>query len=56
MWTKRLRIAGMTCGSCADLVEGALRKIGAEGKADLSIQTVRVEYNEAVVSSSIEER
>ncbi|AFH62828.1 CopZ [Paenibacillus mucilaginosus K02] len=46
----------MTCDSCADLVEGALRKIGTEGKADLSIQTVRVEYNEAVVSSSIEER
>ncbi|MCZ8520296.1 MULTISPECIES: heavy-metal-associated domain-containing protein [Paenibacillus] len=40
----------MTCGSCADSVEGALRSAGAEGHVDLAGQTVRVEYDEDRVS------
>ncbi|AEI43542.1 cation transporter [Paenibacillus mucilaginosus] len=39
----------MTCESCADSVEGALRNIGAEGQVDLASQTVRVEYDESRV-------
>nr|WP_275422444.1 heavy-metal-associated domain-containing protein [Paenibacillus mucilaginosus] len=44
-----MRVAGMTCESCADSVEGALRNIGAEGQVDLASQTVRVEYDESRV-------
>jgi copper chaperone len=45
-----LKVAGMTCESCADSVVGALRNIGAEGHVDLAGQTVTVDYDEQQVS------
>jgi copper chaperone len=45
-----LKVAGMTCESCADSVEGAVRGIGAVAHADVPGQTVTVEYDENKVS------
>lgn len=45
-----LKVAGMTCGGCADSVEGALRNIGAEGHANLEQQSVTVQYDESKVT------
>lgn len=45
-----LKVAGMTCGQCADSVVGVLRNIGAEGHVDLENQQVTVQYDESRVS------
>lgn len=45
-----IKVAGMTCGHCADAVVGALRNIGAQGHVNLEGQTVIVQYDEKQVS------
>lgn len=61
MRTETLRVRGMSCSHCVQSVEGALKKIGAEGKADLASGSVQVRYDETKVSleaikSAIEEQ
>jgi copper chaperone len=41
-----LNVQGMSCGHCVNSVEGALKKLGANAKVDLSSGTVAVEYDE----------
>lgn len=45
-----LNVQGMSCGHCASAVEGALKKIGVQGKVDLGAKTVTVEYDNAKTS------
>jgi copper chaperone len=45
-----LKVAGMTCGQCADSVVGALRNIGAKGHVNLEGQSVVIQYDEQQVS------
>lgn len=45
-----LQVEGMSCGHCASSVEGAVKKLGAQGKVDLGAKTVTVEYDEAATT------
>ncbi|OPH48285.1 copper resistance protein CopZ [Paenibacillus ferrarius] len=50
MQTVTLKVAGMSCGHCVNSVEGAVKKLGALGKVDLSGGSVTVDFDEAKVS------
>ncbi|WP_425452735.1 cation transporter [Ammoniphilus oxalaticus] len=45
-----LKVDGMSCDHCVQTVEGALRKLGANGKVNLVEKTVAVDYDEAKLS------
>jgi copper chaperone len=45
-----LKVEGMSCGHCVNAVEGAVRKLGASGKADLQAKSVTLEFDESKVS------
>lgn len=45
-----LKVEGMTCGHCAGSVEGAVKKLGASGKVDLTSKSVTLEYDESKLS------
>lgn len=45
-----LKVEGMSCGHCVSAVEGAVKELGAEGKADLANKTVAVHYDESRVT------
>jgi copper chaperone len=42
-----LKVEGMSCGHCVSSVEGALTKLGATCKVDLTNKSVFIEYDEA---------
>lgn len=50
MSTTTLKVKGISCGHCVSSIEGALKKIGVQGKVDLASKTVSVEYDEAVTA------
>lgn len=50
MSTTTLKVKGISCGHCVASIEGALKKIGVQGKVDLASKTVSVEYDEAVAT------
>ncbi|NOU92097.1 copper ion binding protein [Paenibacillus sp. LMG 31456] len=45
-----LQVEGMSCGHCVNSIEGALQKIGVEGKVDLGSKAVTVSFDEQKVS------
>jgi copper chaperone len=45
-----LNVQGMSCGHCVNSVEGALKQLGAQGKADLASNTVSITFSEADLS------
>jgi len=45
-----LKVEGMSCGHCVSAVEGAVKKLGADGKVDLAGKSVTVKYNDQTVS------
>lgn len=56
-----LNVQGMTCGHCANSVEGAVKNLGAVAKVDLASNSVTVDFDETKVSleaikESIEEQ
>ncbi|GGA08364.1 copper chaperone CopZ [Paenibacillus marchantiophytorum] len=50
MQSVTLKVEGMSCGHCVNSVEGAVKKLGAAGKVDLSAGSVTVEFDESKVS------
>ncbi|MEK0315903.1 cation transporter [Cohnella sp. 56] len=42
-----LKVEGMSCGHCANSIEGALKEIGAQAKVDLAGGSVDVSYDES---------
>lgn len=50
MQTITLKVEGMTCSHCVKSVEGAVKKLGADGNVDLIGKSVTVEYDETKVS------
>jgi copper chaperone len=50
MQTVTLKVEGMSCGHCVNSVEGAVKKLGATGKVDLSGGSVTVDYDESKIS------
>ncbi|MFF2483116.1 copper chaperone CopZ [Paenibacillus sp. NPDC058071] len=50
MATTTLKVQGMSCNHCVNSVEGALQKLGAVGKVNLSAGSVAVEFDESKVS------
>ncbi|UKS26766.1 copper chaperone CopZ [Paenibacillus sp. HWE-109] len=50
MQSVTLKVEGMSCGHCVNSVEGAVKKLGAVGKVDLSAGSVTVEFDESKVS------
>lgn len=50
MQTITLKVEGMSCGHCVNSVEGAVKKLGASGKVDLSGGSVTVDFDESKVS------
>lgn len=56
MKTIELQVNGMSCGHCANSIEGALKQIGAAAKVHLDKKTVDVTFDEGQVTiSSIKE-
>ncbi|PTM58611.1 cation transporter [Desmospora activa] len=45
-----LNVIGMSCGHCVHAVEGAMQRIGVEGKVDLEAGTVQVVFDERSVT------
>ncbi len=45
-----LTVEGMSCGHCVSAVEGAVKKLGASGKVDLSAKTVEIAFDGNQVS------
>ncbi|UOF92049.1 cation transporter [Fodinisporobacter ferrooxydans] len=45
-----LKVEGMSCNHCVNAVEGALKKLGAEGKVDLPGKSVAIQYDESKVN------
>ncbi|MCY9697504.1 copper chaperone CopZ [Paenibacillus alginolyticus] len=45
-----LKVEGMSCGHCVNSVEGAVKKLGANGKVDLSGGSVKVDFDESKIS------
>jgi copper chaperone len=45
-----LKVEGMSCGHCVSSVEGAVKKLGAVAKVDLTNHSVSVEYEDSKVS------
>jgi copper chaperone len=61
MQTVTLKVEGMSCGHCVNSVEGAVKKLGASGKVDLSAGSVLVEFDDskvtlAAIKEAIEEQ
>jgi copper chaperone len=50
MQTVTLKVEGMSCGHCVHSVEGAVGKLGATGKVDLSAGAVTVQFDEAKIT------
>jgi copper chaperone len=50
MQTVTLKVEGMSCGHCVNAIEGAVKKLGANGKADLAAKSVTVEFDESKVT------
>ncbi|MDB5055391.1 MAG: copper chaperone [Bacilli bacterium] len=50
MQTVTLKVEGMSCGHCVNSVEGAVKKLGTNGKVDLAQKSVTVEFDESKVS------
>jgi copper chaperone len=55
-----IQVQGMSCNHCVNSVEGALKNLGAQGKVDLAVGQVSVEYDEIklnleVIKAAIEE-
>ncbi|WP_042166417.1 copper chaperone CopZ [Paenibacillus gorillae] len=50
MTTANLKVQGMSCNHCVNSVEGAVQKLGAAGKVNLSAGSVAVEYDESKVT------
>ena len=50
MQTATIHVEGMSCGHCVNSVEGAVKKLGASGKVDLSGGSVTVDFEESKVS------
>lgn len=50
MQTVTLNVEGMSCGHCVNSVEGAVKKLGATGKVDLSGGSVTVDFDESKIS------
>ena len=46
MTTETLKVEGMSCGHCAQAVENAVKKLGAEAKVDLAGKTAAVSFDE----------
>ncbi|MFD0696095.1 copper ion binding protein [Paenibacillus sp. GCM10027628] len=49
MQTITLKVEGMSCGHCVNSVEGAVKKLGANGKVNLSAGSVTLEFDESKV-------
>lgn len=45
-----LNVAGMSCGHCVQSIEGALKRLGAQGSVDLGAKSVSIEYDETILS------
>ncbi|MFD0682183.1 MULTISPECIES: copper ion binding protein [unclassified Paenibacillus] len=45
-----LKVEGMSCGHCVNSIEGALQKIGVDGKVDLGNKSVAVSFDEQKVT------
>lgn len=43
-------VQGMSCGHCANSVEGAMKKLGATAKVDLGAGLVDVEFDESKIT------
>ncbi|SEP15719.1 copper ion binding protein [Paenibacillus sp. OV219] len=61
MQTTTLKVEGMSCGHCVNSVEGAVTKLGATGKVDLTTGTVTIEFDNSkitldVIKEAIEEQ
>jgi copper chaperone len=41
-----LKVQGMSCSHCVNAIEGAVGKLGAAAKVDLSAGSVAVEYDD----------
>lgn len=57
----QLHVEGMSCGHCVNSIEGALSKLGASAKVDLTGKTVLVEFDEGrltmeAIKEAIEEQ
>ncbi|MFD3259877.1 copper chaperone CopZ [Paenibacillus lentus] len=50
MQTVTLNVEGMSCNHCVSSVEGAVSKLGASAKVDLSAKNVTVSYDESKLS------
>lgn len=50
MQTVTIHVEGMSCNHCVNSVEGAVSKLGASAKVDLSAKNVTVTYDESKVS------
>ena len=46
MRTVNIKVEGMSCGHCAQTVESAVKKLGAEAKVDLAARTASVTFDE----------
>ena len=53
MQTVTLKVEGMSCGHCVSSVEGAVRKLGSQGKVDLAGKSVTVVAGTAMALSSV---
>ncbi|UQZ85885.1 Copper chaperone CopZ [Paenibacillus konkukensis] len=51
MQTIVLKVEGMSCGHCVNSIEGALKRIGAQGKVDLGAKSVSVQFEEAKLTA-----
>ncbi|GIP58618.1 copper chaperone CopZ [Paenibacillus sp. FSL W8-0186] len=50
MQTVTLNVEGMSCNHCVNSIEGAVSKLGASAKVDLSAKNVTVSYDEGKLS------
>lgn len=51
MQTIVLKVEGMSCGHCVNSIEGALKRIGAQGKVDLGAKSVSVQFEETELTA-----
>jgi copper chaperone len=45
-----LTVTGMSCGHCVQAIEGALKAIGVNGKANLEDKSVQVDFDDNEVN------
>ncbi|HZG58735.1 copper ion binding protein [Paenibacillus sp.] len=50
MKTMTLQVEGMSCQHCVHSIEGALKKLGANGKVDLKRNAVDVAFDETSIT------